>query len=53
VHAEIPNDEIFLDPMSGEILGERKWGDLGQGVTNLVPLLYRLHYSLALGTFGA
>jgi uncharacterized iron-regulated membrane protein len=53
VHAEIPNDEIFLDPMSGEILGERKWGDLGQGVTNLVPFLYRLHYSLALGTFGA
>jgi uncharacterized iron-regulated membrane protein len=52
-HEALPNDEIFVDPFSGEILGERKWGNLGQGMTNLVPFLYRLHYNLALGTVGA
>lgn len=50
--AEPPNDEIFVDPYTGAILGERKWGDLAQGAKNLMPFVYRLHYSLALGTVG-
>lgn len=50
--AELPNDQVFVDPYSGEVLGERKWGDLSQGVRNLMPFIYRLHYSLALGTVG-
>lgn len=45
-------DEVFVNPYTGEILGARKWGDLSQGLTNLMPFLYRLHYSLALGTIG-
>ena len=48
----LENDEIFVHPWSGEILGERKWGDLRQGVTNLMPFIYRLHYSLALDVVG-
>jgi uncharacterized iron-regulated membrane protein len=52
-HAELPNDEVFVDPYTGAVLGERKWGDLGQGLTNLMPFVYRLHYALALGTIGA
>lgn len=52
-HAEIGNDEYFLDPYTGEELGRRKWGDITQGWTNLLPFLYRLHYSLALGTVGS
>lgn len=50
--AELKVDEVFVNPYTGEILGARKWGDLGQGLTNLMPFLYRLHYSLALDTVG-
>jgi uncharacterized iron-regulated membrane protein len=47
------DDEYFVDPYSGKILGSRKWADLGQGMKNLMPFFYRLHYSLALGKVGA
>ncbi len=46
------DDQVFVDPYTGEILGSRRWGDLSQGLTNLMPFLYRLHYQLALGTVG-
>lgn len=46
------DDEFFFDPYTGEFLGSRRWGDLGQGLTNLLPFLYKLHYSLALGDTG-
>jgi uncharacterized iron-regulated membrane protein len=44
--------EQFIDPYSGAILGSRDWGNLGEGIGNLMPFLYRLHYSLALGDVG-
>jgi uncharacterized iron-regulated membrane protein len=51
--AEAPaDDDVFVDPYTGEILGARKWGDIGQGAKNLVPFIYRLHYSLGLGSYG-
>jgi uncharacterized iron-regulated membrane protein len=46
------DDELFLDPYSGHLLGSRRWGDITQGTRNLMPFLYRLHYSLALGEVG-
>jgi uncharacterized iron-regulated membrane protein len=49
----LPNDQVFVHPATGEILGERRWGDLSQGTKNLMPFVYRLHYSLALGTLGS
>lgn len=45
-------DEIFIDPYTGRVLGHRQWGDIGEGLVNLMPFLYRLHYSLALGDYG-
>jgi uncharacterized iron-regulated membrane protein len=33
-------------------LGERLWGDITQGLKNVMPFIYRLHYSLALGIVG-
>lgn len=45
-------DDLFLNPVTGEEQGRREWGNIGQGVKNLMPFLYRLHYSLALDTFG-
>ncbi|MGQ2964878.1 PepSY-associated TM helix domain-containing protein [Methylophilus sp.] len=45
-------DEIFVNPYSGQLLAERKWGDITQGSINLLPFLYRLHFSLALEKTG-
>lgn len=46
------DDEIALDPSSGRILGARRHGDLSEGIVNLMPFLYDLHDSLALGATG-
>ena len=48
----LPIDEVFVNPYTGQILGGRLWGDLSQGLANLMPFVYRLHHSLALGTVG-
>lgn len=45
--------EIYLDPYSGEERGRRAFGDISQGLKNLMPFIYRFHYSLAMGIFGA
>lgn len=50
--AELPNDQVFMNPYTGEVLGERKWGAISQGLKNLIPFVYRLHYQLALGVVG-
>lgn len=51
-HVDLGVDEVFVDPYRGHILGARLWGDIAQGMVNLMPFLYRLHYTLALGTVG-
>jgi uncharacterized iron-regulated membrane protein len=45
--------QLFVDPWSGEELGRRRPGDLSQGLINLMPFIYELHYTLALGASGA
>lgn len=47
------NDEVFVNPYTGQILGARRWGDITQGVHNLATFAWRLHHSLALGKTGA
>jgi uncharacterized iron-regulated membrane protein len=45
--------EYFINPYTGAILGSREWGNLGEGFAlNLMPFIYRLHYSLGLGDVG-
>jgi len=51
-HTDLGFDEVFVNPHDGQVLGTRRWGDISQGMTNLMPFIYRLHYSLALGTVG-
>lgn len=53
-HVDIGFSEVFVDPYTGAIVGARQFGDLGQGLRlNLIPFLYKLHYSLALpGAWG-
>lgn len=45
-------DELFVDPYSGKTIGHRQWGDIRQGMVNIMPFLYRVHYSFALGSWG-
>lgn len=51
-HAGPGDDEVFIDPATGAVLATRQWGDIGQGLKNLMPFIYRLHYALALDTVG-
>lgn len=46
------NAEVYLDPYSGQVLGERRWGEIGVGRAHWVPMLYRLHMSLFLQETG-
>jgi uncharacterized iron-regulated membrane protein len=46
-------DEIFVDPISGDVLGRRQWGACCFAPQQLIPFLYKLHYSLHLpGAWG-
>lgn len=44
--------EVYVDPHTGQLLGERKWGELGATRAHLIPMVYRLHMSLFLGSAG-
>lgn len=46
-------DEIFVDPYTAQVLGTRRWGKITDGVENLIPFLYKLHFQLALDRFGS
>ena len=45
-------DHVFLNPYTGAEVGRRKDGDISQGRINLIPFIYKIHTSLALGNFG-
>jgi uncharacterized iron-regulated membrane protein len=45
-------DEMFLNPWTGDELGRRKRGDLSEGLINLMPFIYNLHWRLAAGDIG-
>lgn len=44
----VPYDEVFIDPVSGEITGRRLWGECCLERRNLMPFLYKLHNRLLL-----
>jgi uncharacterized iron-regulated membrane protein len=44
--------EFFADPWTGAELGQRIRGDLSQGSINLMPFIYKVHWTLALGALG-
>ena len=49
---DVGYDQLIFNPYTGELLGRRHWGDLSQGLENLMPFVYKLHYELALGDAG-
>jgi uncharacterized iron-regulated membrane protein len=48
----IEGKDVFVDPYTAKVLGDRVWGDISQGKKNLLPFIYRLHFTLALGDVG-
>ena len=50
--AALRQDEVFVDPYTARILGTRRHGDLREGRRNLMPFVYEVHESLALGETG-
>lgn len=47
------HNQVFVNPYTGQVLGGRNWGDMQDPITNLIPLVYRLHYSLLSGQKGS
>jgi uncharacterized iron-regulated membrane protein len=44
--------QFFIDPWTGKETGRRIRGDLSQGLVNLMPFLYLMHFTLAAGNTG-
>lgn len=43
---ELGYNQVFVDPVTGDIVGKREWGAVSLSRENLMPFLYKLHYSL-------
>ena len=39
-------NQVALDPATAEVQGQRMWGDVSLSRENLMPFLYKLHYSM-------
>lgn len=50
--APLPYDMVWADPYSGAVRLTYRWGGLHDGIVNLVPFLYSLHYGRILGDWG-
>lgn len=46
-------NQVFVDPYTGRIRGERHNGKATQGLRSVMPVVYLLHRSLAAGSAGA
>ncbi|MBA2125722.1 peptidase [Hyphomicrobium methylovorum] len=44
-------NQAFVDPATGEIVGKRYWGRIALDKENLLPFLYKLHYSMHIPDF--
>lgn len=49
---ELGYNQVFVDPVSGFVLGNREWGTVSLSRENLVSFLYKLHYSLHIPEMG-
>src|SRR5450830_240142 len=43
---ELAYNQVALDPVSGKIQGTREWGAVSLTRENLLPFLYKLHYTM-------
>jgi len=47
-----PMDQAYIDPYTGRLLGTRNHLRISESWRNLIPFLFEVHYSLALGEVG-
>lgn len=45
---DLDYDQVYVDPVTGEEVGRRKWGKFGLDRPHFVAFLYKLHYTLHL-----
>jgi uncharacterized iron-regulated membrane protein len=50
---EVDYNQVAVDPATGTIQGRRLWGEVSLARNDLLPFLYRLHYSMHLPAIGA
>ncbi|MCB5190749.1 PepSY domain-containing protein [Methylobacillus arboreus] len=43
---ELDFNQVALNPVNGKIQGQREWGAVSLSRENLLPFLYKLHYSM-------
>lgn len=48
---ELGYNQVFIDPVSGQILGRREWGAVRFDREHFVAFLYALHFSLCVPAF--
>lgn len=48
---DIGYNQVFADPVTGAAQGEREWGAVSLARENLLPFLYKLHYTLHIPDF--
>lgn len=51
--AEAASHEVYADPVTGRVLGMREWGALKVDAPHVMPFIYKLHYDMHLGSWGA
>lgn len=49
----VPFNQAFVNPYTGEVLGQRNTSDFSLSRVNFMPFMLRLHYSLFLDKWGA
>jgi uncharacterized iron-regulated membrane protein len=49
---ELSYNQIAVDPVTAEIQGKRMWGAISLSPENLLPFLYKLHYTMHLPEVG-
>lgn len=49
---ELGYNQLAVDPVTGAIQGRRQWGAVSLSPENLLPFLYKLHYSMHLPEGG-
>lgn len=43
---ELGFNQLAVDPVTGKLQGARQWGDISLARENLLPFLYKLHYTM-------
>lgn len=49
---ELGFNQVAVDPHTGQIQGKRQWGEISLSRENLLPFLYKLHYTMHLPEVG-